>query len=197
MKAILSTTFIGLVVACSSQQPANSPALQSTAEPAVERAHTNATGGSNETTAASITPTAPETVPAAPQPAANPPPSGTQKPDRANSVAAPGAAQHDAANPQNSDREERADAPTPIDQGESATDRAATQQIRKALMADDSLSFTAKNVKIITLNGKVTLRGSVNSARERTTIEAAAKKASGVTSVDNQLEVKTQSSGGR
>ena len=39
-----------------------------------------------------------------------------------------------------------------------------------AVMADGSLSFTAKNVKIITQNGKVTLRGPVNSADERNAI---------------------------
>ena len=55
-------------------------------------------------------------------------------------------------------------------------------------MDDDSLSFTAKNVKIITQDGKVTLRGPVKSAQERSAIGVAAKKfAAG--RVDNQLEV--------
>jgi len=57
-------------------------------------------------------------------------------------------------------------------------------------MADGSLSFTAKNVKIITQNGKVTLRGPVNSQEERNAIEAAARKIAGSGQVDNQLEVK-------
>lgn len=79
---------------------------------------------------------------------------------------------------------------TPMDQGGSESDRKITQQIRQSVMKDGSLSFTAKNVKIITINGKVTLRGPVNTAAERSAIEAAAKSAAGATQVDNQLEVK-------
>lgn len=78
---------------------------------------------------------------------------------------------------------------TPIDQGENASDLKVTQQIRQAVMADGSLSFTAKNVKIITLNGKVTLRGPVNTAAERASIEGAARKVAGAGMVDNQIEV--------
>jgi osmotically-inducible protein OsmY len=76
------------------------------------------------------------------------------------------------------------------DQSESDADRKLTQQIRQAVMKDKSLSFTAKNVKIITLNGKVTLRGPVNNERERSAIEAAAKQIAGAREVDNQLEIK-------
>jgi hyperosmotically inducible periplasmic protein len=79
---------------------------------------------------------------------------------------------------------------TPMDQNNNQTDLKITQQIRQAVMADGSLSFTAKNVKIITQNGKVTLRGPVNSAEERSTIAAAASKVAGADKVDNQLEVK-------
>ena len=79
---------------------------------------------------------------------------------------------------------------TPMDQGGSEGDRKLTQQIRQAVMKDGSLSFTAKNVKIITINGKVTLRGPVKTDAERSAIEAAAKSAAGANQVDNQLEVK-------
>jgi hyperosmotically inducible protein len=86
------------------------------------------------------------------------------------------------------DRDEEPGALTPADQGEGDSDLEITQNIRKAVMDDDSLSFTAKNVKIITQDGKVTLRGPVKSAQERTAIGVAAKKfAAG--RVDNQLEV--------
>ena len=79
---------------------------------------------------------------------------------------------------------------TPMDQGSSASDRAITQQIRKDLMNDKSLSFTAKNVKVITIDGRVTLRGSVKTEAERTAIEAAARRATGDGArVDSQLEV--------
>jgi len=80
---------------------------------------------------------------------------------------------------------------TPMDQGSSASDRAITQQIRKDLMNDKSLSFTAKNVKVITIDGKVTLRGPVKSEAERTAIEAAARRATGGDGarVESQLEI--------
>jgi hyperosmotically inducible periplasmic protein len=79
---------------------------------------------------------------------------------------------------------------TPMDQGPSEGDRKITQQVRQAVMKDGSLSFTAKNVKIITINGKVTLRGPVKTDQERSAIEAAAKQVAGATQVDNQIEVK-------
>jgi osmotically-inducible protein OsmY len=78
---------------------------------------------------------------------------------------------------------------TPMDQGGSEADRKITQQIRQAVMKDGSLSFSSKNVKIITINGKVTLRGPVKSAEERAAIERAASQVAGAGSVDNQLEI--------
>ena len=78
---------------------------------------------------------------------------------------------------------------TPGDQSESEADRTITQNIRKALTADDSLSTNAKNVKIITNDGTVTLRGPVKSEKEKADIEAKAKQVAGVKNVDNQLEV--------
>lgn len=88
------------------------------------------------------------------------------------------------------ERDTKSGALTPMDQNNNANDLKITQRIRQAVMADDSLSFTAKNVKIITQNGKVTLRGPVNSAQERSAIDAAARKVAGAAQVDNQLEVK-------
>jgi len=75
------------------------------------------------------------------------------------------------------------------DQGGSDADRRVTQQIRKTVVDDEKLSTTAKNVKIITENGAVTLRGPVKSSQERTEIAAIAQKVHGVKRVDNQLEV--------
>jgi len=79
---------------------------------------------------------------------------------------------------------------TPLDQGGSESDRNITQQIRQAVTKDGGLSFTAKNVKIITVGGKVTLRGPVKTDQERASIEAAAKRVAGDAQVDNQIEVK-------
>jgi len=81
---------------------------------------------------------------------------------------------------------------TPGDQGGSEADRDVTQQIRKAVVADDQLSMTAKNVKIITNEGVVTLRGPVVNSQEKTRIAATAKGVHGVKRVDNQLEIETK-----
>ena len=79
---------------------------------------------------------------------------------------------------------------TPGDQSGKPEDRKLTQAIRQAVMKDKSLSMTAKNVKIITAEGKVTLRGPVNTIEEKTKINDLAKAAAGQIPVDNQLEVK-------
>jgi len=78
---------------------------------------------------------------------------------------------------------------TPADQSENEADRTITQNIRQALTADDSLSTNAKNVKIITNDGTVTLRGPVNSEQEKAEVEGKAKRVAGVKRVDNQLEI--------
>lgn len=78
---------------------------------------------------------------------------------------------------------------TPMDQGNGEIDLDLTQRIRKGVMGEDSLSFGAKNVKIITRDGHVTLRGTVNSASEKDTINKIAVTHAGVGHVTNQLEV--------
>jgi hyperosmotically inducible protein len=79
---------------------------------------------------------------------------------------------------------------TPIDQGNSKAEIAITASIRRNVMGDHALSFTAKNVKIITVGPRVTLRGPVKSDAERSEIENLARQTAGVTDVDDQLEVK-------
>lgn len=81
---------------------------------------------------------------------------------------------------------------TADDQSNSKADVEITQAIRKAVTADDSLSVNAHNVKIITNGGVVTLRGPVKSEQERASIAAKAQQVSGVTRVNNQLEVAAQ-----
>ena len=89
-------------------------------------------------------------------------------------------------------KRDRNDTVTPIDQGNDARDTKITAAIRKWMMSDTTLSFAAKNVKIITIDSKVTLRGPVKSDREKSTIEAMAKQTDGVREVDDQIEVKGQ-----
>jgi hyperosmotically inducible protein len=129
---------------------------------------------SKRDTPPAATPSAPADVPAEPTQASVAPDNNTISPD----------------NTKVNKRDAQSTALTPMDQNNNQADLKITQQIRQALMADGSLSFTAKNVKIITQNGKVTLRGPVNSAEERSAIEAAARKVAGAAQVDNQLEVK-------
>jgi hyperosmotically inducible protein len=87
-------------------------------------------------------------------------------------------------------RDRSGDTLTPGDQSESQADRALTQQIRKAVVADKSLSTMAKNIKIIADNGIVTLRGPVKNSHEKERIETKAQQIAGVNNIDNQLEVK-------
>lgn len=68
-------------------------------------------------------------------------------------------------------------------------DKAITQQIRQSLLDDNELSIQAKDVRILTVNGVVTLRGVVSSDAEKKTIANKAKAVKDVKSVDNQLEV--------
>jgi osmotically-inducible protein OsmY len=85
---------------------------------------------------------------------------------------------------------DRDDTLTPMDQGNSTAETAITASIRKAVMAEDSLSVTAKNVKVITTGSHVTLRGPVASAEEKALIATLATGTTGVSNIDNQLEVK-------
>ncbi len=95
-----------------------------------------------------------------------------------------------AADQSTADKEKAAEAKTPLDQSNRPEDLKVTQDIRKAVIADETLSMAAKNVKIITAEGKVTLRGSVNSAEEKKKIVAYAKQSAGTAEVVNQIEVK-------
>ena len=68
-------------------------------------------------------------------------------------------------------------------------DRTTTKQIRAAIMKDTSLSTYAHNIKIITQNGKVTLKGPVRSDDEKSNIEAKATAVAGAGNVENDLTI--------
>lgn len=78
---------------------------------------------------------------------------------------------------------------TPENQSETTADREVTRSIRQSIMVDDSLSTNAKNIKIITMEGVVTLRGPVASEKEKAAIQKRATSVRGVKRVDNQLEI--------
>lgn len=70
-----------------------------------------------------------------------------------------------------------------------AADRNITKEIRSSIVKDKSLSTYAHNIKIITQDGKVTLKGPVRSEDEKAAIESKAVAIAGVNNVTNQLEV--------
>lgn len=78
---------------------------------------------------------------------------------------------------------------TPMDQKNNQSDLNITQEIRQALMKDE-FSMDAKNIKVITRNAKVTLRGTVKTAAELEKINVMVKAMPGIKSIDNQLQVK-------
>ena len=88
------------------------------------------------------------------------------------------------------ERDRSGETKTSGDQSNSSADLKITQAIRQALMKDGELSTTAKNIKVITANGQVTLRGPVKSAQEKAKIDQLAKSAAGGAQIDNQLDVK-------
>jgi len=78
---------------------------------------------------------------------------------------------------------------TPIDQSNKPADLETTRNIRQALVKDDQLSTEAKNVKIITIDGAVTLRGPVKTDQEKAAIMAKAAQVAGNTNIHNELQV--------
>jgi len=78
---------------------------------------------------------------------------------------------------------------TPLDQSNAEADVDITRSIRKVLVDDDTLGTNAQNVKVITVDGTVTLRGAVASADEHARIVAIAKDAAGLDRVQDELEV--------
>jgi putative membrane protein len=80
---------------------------------------------------------------------------------------------------------------TAIDQGNSKEDIDMTAKIRQAVVGTEGLSTKARNVKIITKDGHVTLRGPVNNADEKRIISDIATRIATAEHVTNQLEVTT------
>lgn len=75
-------------------------------------------------------------------------------------------------------------------QNQNETDLELTNKIRQSVMADKSFSTYAQNIKIISQNGMVTLKGPVNSDAEKRSIVAMAVAATGdVAKVTDQISV--------
>src|SRR2546430_16401358 len=88
------------------------------------------------------------------------------------------------------ERDRSGETKTSGDQSNSSADLKITQAIRQALMKDDQFSMTAKNIKIITANGQVTLRRPVKTAQDKSKIDQLARSAASGAKIENQLDVK-------
>jgi hyperosmotically inducible protein len=79
--------------------------------------------------------------------------------------------------------------PSADNQKMNPADREISQKIRKSIHQDSALSTYAHNIKIITQDGKVTLRGPVRSEEEKAKIQAKAVAVAGNDNVTNELEI--------
>jgi hyperosmotically inducible periplasmic protein len=82
--------------------------------------------------------------------------------------------------------------PTPQSQSNAAEDLKILAEVRRAVVAEESFSVMAQNVKIVVENGVVTLRGPVNSEAEKAKIYSLAQSVPGVSRIENQLDIKSQ-----
>lgn len=218
MKTIAATSLLFVLFACSKQQPAQEPSddfehssVEHSALGESNPAYSNSNVASREGTSernGDPGADAPASSNAGPSSPAEPrrvvvertmqPPSGSNPPAApADALRPDNAVARDnpvvrAERPDNTgvnERDRSGATKTPLDQSNAQSDLDITQAIRKAVIGDKSLSFNAKNVKIITEGGRVTLRGPVKSVDERAKVVGFAKQAAGVASVDDQLEV--------
>lgn len=90
-------------------------------------------------------------------------------------------------------RDRDANQPTADQQQNNRSDRDITQQIRKSITEDKTLSTEAHNVKVITQNGQVTLEGNVQSDEEKQALETKAAAIAGEGKVTSELTVKSKS----
>jgi osmotically-inducible protein OsmY len=75
---------------------------------------------------------------------------------------------------------------------ESAADRRATDEVRRRIATDDTVSDRARQVEVTTIDGVVTLRGSVDNEEDGTTLASLAESVPGVRHVDDRLRVESQ-----
>jgi len=74
-------------------------------------------------------------------------------------------------------------------QNNAASDRTLTQQVRKAITQDKSMSTYAHNVKVVTQSGQVTLSGPVRSDEEKQAIVQKAAEVAGQDHIVDQISV--------
>jgi hyperosmotically inducible periplasmic protein len=87
------------------------------------------------------------------------------------------------------ERDREGAAPTAGDQSNQTSDVELAAKVRRAIVGTDDLSMNARNVKIITEGGRITLRGPVKSAAEKSRVEQTARQAAGSARVVSELEI--------
>ena len=87
-------------------------------------------------------------------------------------------------------RDRNANEPTADQQKSNQSDLDLTKQIRQAIANDKSISTYGHNVKVITQNGMVTLKGPVRSEEEKKAIAAKAAEVAGADKVTDEMDVK-------
>jgi hyperosmotically inducible periplasmic protein len=92
-------------------------------------------------------------------------------------------------NTRRNNRERSEQEKTPVNQNENKADLEISRQIRKAIYNDTTLSTYAHNIKIITQDGKVNLKGPVRNAEEKQKVEAKAVAIAGKENVKSQIEL--------
>jgi hyperosmotically inducible periplasmic protein len=101
----------------------------------------------------------------------------------------------DLENTARNERDEDGDTLTPFDQSNDQDDIDLVAEIRAEVLEIDDLTVNGQNVKIITNDGRVVLRGPVHSAAERDAIVAVAEEIAGADKVTDQLEVDNEDEG--
>ena len=83
-------------------------------------------------------------------------------------------------------------APTADQAKNNLSDRDLMKNIRRSVVDDKTLSTYAHNIKVITRNGAVTLKGPVRSEEEKKLVEAKAAEVAGGANITSELEVAPQ-----
>lgn len=99
----------------------------------------------------------------------------------------------DADNTKVNQQDQNPNQPTADQQQNNRSDRDLTLQVRQAIISDKTLSTYAHNIKVITQNGQVTLKGPVRSEEEKSAVEAKAAAIAGDGKVTSELTVKPKS----
>ena len=94
--------------------------------------------------------------------------------------------------PDNTKTNDRAGQTSADKQSNAQSDRELTQNVRRAIMQDKNLSTYAHNVKVISQDGQVTLKGPVRSEEEKQAIVAKAAEVAGKDKVVDELTIAPQ-----